>query len=170
MHGIRQQQFINEEKKHFRRFIVVSVILVVCTFATLLIYYFDLYHWQNIYMPIMDFLIVFGLLHSYCSMISLMKKHHVQRYKQIRKQLMFFFLIEVTPYGMFLLQKVYSIVIKLRIISDTIVVYGSFIRVCYIISLIYPMLQAIGMLFLKESSDPLQKISKLDLIIIYSFN
>ena len=37
-----------------------------------------------------------------------------------------------------------------------------------ITNLLYPLLQAFGMIFLKDSSDPLQKISKMDLIIIYS--
>ena len=42
------------------------------------------------------------------------------------------------------------------------------LQIAYAINLLYPLLQAFGMVFLKDSADPLQKISKLDLIIMYS--
>ena len=39
-----------------------------------------------------------------------------------------------------------------------------------IIGPLYPVMQAFGMLFLKDSSDPLKKVSTLDLITIYTKN
>ena len=47
----------------------------------------------------------------------------------------------------------------------------AFVGYAYtIVVQMYPLVQAYGMLFLKDSSDPLRGVSRMDLIIIYSSN
>ena len=79
----------------------------------------------------------------------------------------YFFLLETLPLSIDLANNFVHVGfdIKLGISKDC---KNQFVIINNWLWMIYPIVQALGMLFFKQSKDPLQSISSLDLIIIMS--
>jgi hypothetical protein len=115
-------------------------------------------------------MILKGLVYSYFKLIQPLKEYHFERYLKVNLQLTFFILSEVIPLAIDIVNRV----IKLLYMNTRDVIPAKvFNTVGYIdqyLWTVYPLLQAFGMLVLKSSQDPINGISKLKYILIYSLN
>jgi hypothetical protein len=105
-----------------------------------------------------DIIVVFGLNYSYFSMTSLIQKNHPGRYSQIKASLKYFYLVETIPLVVTLTLDIIQISIMIFIKVDV----SLFTNLIEFIWILYPLLQTFGMLYLKDTKDPLSGISKLD--------
>lgn len=103
---------------------------------------------------LIDVAVVAGLNYSYFTAIPLIKKYHYKRFREIKVQVQFFYLIETIPLTVsFALELTAIIFPTINNVVD---------QINTVVWCIYPILQAYGMMRLKESKDPLGGISKLD--------
>ena len=125
----------------------------------------------NLIVLAFNFSVISALIYSYRSMVFLLKGYHSQHYEDIKSGLKFFFILELTSlviYNTFLgIFSVYMFHIFTDFDAD-IMGYITNIEILWIS--FYPLLQAFGMIFLKESSDPLQGISIVSMMIVVSRN
>jgi len=116
-----------------------------------------------------ELMILIGLVYSYYQLVKLLKEYHTLRYLEVRIQLTFFMLTEIIPLSLDIVYLVISILYSsTSVIPDEV---HNFVNTfdAYLWT-IYPVLQAFGMLVLKDSKDPISGISKLKCILIYSIN
>ena len=74
--------FTKQENKLKYIFYFATIVLVLSKIMDLFILYFknEWYTYLNLYVPIVDFAVVFGLTYSYFKLTILMKKEHLERY------------------------------------------------------------------------------------------
>ena len=117
-----------------------------------------------------DVFILGGLIYSYNTLTNLIKKYHPIRYEEMKKQMRLFYLVEVIPLTYNMGVCVMEIAKELSPASVPNDIYFFIYGIDYFFWYIYPLSQAYGMISLKDSKDPLQGISNLDLIMIMSQN
>ena len=82
-----------------------------------------------------------------------MSKYHNKRYQQVKRQMLYFLVFELIPNLVGLIKLILMILLKKQMI--TLETYIKFAYFYEVINTFYPLLQTIGMVFLKDSSDPL---------------
>ena len=103
--------------------------------------------WYTSYIPISILAVVFGLLVSYYKLSNLIYIHHNERYHEFKTSFRFFFLAEFVP--LCILAVFYTISLLSESLKEEI--FDTYV----IFEAMYPLFQAFGMLYLKDSKDPL---------------
>ena len=95
------------------------------------------------------------MVYSYYSLSSLIKVHHPIRYSEIKKAMRFFFIFEFFPLFITELNYIFDI---LNMLSTSIIstpfTYG-FYDIYLLVWTVYPVIQAYGLVRLKDTKDPL---------------
>lgn len=97
---------------------------------------------------------ILGITLSYFSLSSLIKKYHPNRYIEIKTSLSYFFLLETLPLSIDFANNFIQVGHDLKLNIST-PFRDNWRNANNILWCIYPVIQAIGMLFVKESKDPL---------------
>ena len=110
---------------------------------------------DNITGVFLPFLLVGGLIFTYCSLTSLLKEYHIENYKNIRRPLLWFFLFEITGQVLDVSYVIMCLLHEFDYINFNIKDINIVNRIWLIMWLIYPIFQAIGMVVIKEAVDPI---------------
>ena len=115
-----------------------------------------------------DLILLPGLVLSYHSLVKQLKELHPGRYEEVKIPMRFFFLSETIPITLISVADVIKILMMVipRNMTDYFDGFSEVLK--EILWYIYPLLQAYGMLRLKDSKDPIGGISALRGILIFS--
>ena len=110
---IESMQFHKQERR--LKQIYQNVILFILVYQLLLFFDFISYgsYYELTYHVILDSSIVVGLRFYYSSLTTLIEKYHPERYAKIRKQMLFFYLLETIPLSLTIAHKADDIIILL---------------------------------------------------------
>ena len=124
----------------------------------------------NITGVFLPFILLSGLCFTYFSLVNLLKEYHPDHYVKIQKPLRWFFIFEVLGQMSDASYVIVTLLDEFKVLNlddfDRNIVH----RIWLILWIIYPIFQAVGMIIIKDSVDPIQNISKLSLVIIVSIN
>ena len=102
----------------------------------------------------LSFATISGITFSYFSLSRLIKKFHPNRYIEIHTSMLYFFLLETLPLSIDFFNNF------IRVVNDIDIGFSKDFKakvgtVNNWLWMTYPILQAIGMLYFKQSKDPL---------------
>ena len=125
---------------------------------------------KNTCIAVIVFSVLIALMVSYHRLTTLLQKYHESRFKDIKKSLRFFFIFET--FGLFPTFTCHLLMYIHKQNSNVFSgIFMSYIEnINFWIWAYYPIFQAYGLVKFKDSSDPLQGISLLNMMIIVSHN
>lgn len=158
------EEFLIEERKLERIWLGLcySLFFLYLFFVVMIgLKIFDFNRYINAVMLIQELLLIVGLVYSYNSLTRLLKEFHLKRYKEIKSSMGYFFYVELIP---LVISCIFFIFTFLRKATDTVPVdeYVYVVIVEVTVMLIYPFIQAYGIIHLKDSKDPISGISNLN--------